>query len=265
MGNASVFQRVEKKYQMSEEQYARFLQKTKELIHEDEFGLHTIHNIYFDTPNYGLIRSSLEKPKYKEKFRMRGYGTVTQDSEIFLEIKKKYQGVVYKRRTCVSYKEAERYVSEGVLPEGSDQIMREIDYFFQFYKPQPQVYLAYDRVAYVGNEDDQLRITIDRNIRSRYERLELGYTGGCRSLNPGTYLMEIKVAMAYPVWLSRILAELQIYPISFSKYGNVYANSVLSGELHPWLREAGGQQISENRKKQREKEKESCLQVYSAV
>lgn len=262
MGNISVFQRVEKKYLLSEEQYSRFLLKTKDSIHEDEYGLHTIHNLYFDTPNYELIRNSLEKPRYKEKFRMRGYGTITEDSDIFLEIKKKYQGVVYKRRTCVCYEEARRYLEKGILPEGGGQIMREIDYFFRFYNPVPQVYLAYDRVAYVGNEDTGLRITIDRNIRSRYECLELSYDGDCSSLNPGMYLMEIKVDAAYPVWLAQILAEICIYPISFSKYGTVYANSVRSKELCPWLKESAERRPLEPGMIKKEKEKELCLQVY---
>lgn len=263
--NNNVFQRVEKKYRMTHEQYEMFLEKMAEYINEDEFGLHTIHNIYYDTPDYGLIRNSLEKPKYKEKFRVRGYGEITRDSQIFLEIKKKYRGVVYKRRTCMTCHEAERYLSARIMPESCDQIMREIDYFFEFYKLQPQVYLAYDRVAYVGNEDAELRITIDRNIRSRYERLELGYDEGCQMLNPGTYLMEIKVPMAYPIWLSHILAELRIYPLSFSKYGTVYANSVLSGELHLWLDKEVEMAAGDNKKEQRRKEKEPCLQVYSAV
>lgn len=265
MGNISVFQRVEKKYQMTQEQYHTFLECIQDYMHVDQFGLHTIHNIYFDTPNYELIRNSLEKPKYKEKFRVRGYGEILDQSPVFLEIKKKYQGIVYKRRTCMTYQEAKKYLNGEPLTENCDQVMREIDYFFRFYRPRPQVYLAYDRVAYVGKEEQELRITIDRNIRSRYEGLELGCDEECMALNPGAYLMEIKVPMAYPLWLSRILGELRIYPLSFSKYGAVYANSVLSGELYPWLQQEKEPETADAGQKQRIKEKESCLQVYSAV
>lgn len=261
----NVFQRVEKKYRMTQAQYELFLERMAGHIHEDEFGLHTIHNIYYDTPDYELIRNSLEKPKYKEKFRVRGYGKITGDSLIFLEIKKKYQGVVYKRRVCMPYHEAEKYLNDRTLPESCNQILYEIDYFLEFHKPLPKVYLAYDRIAYVGNEDAELRITIDRNIRSRYDRLELGYDEGCQLLNPGTYLMEIKVSMAYPIWLSHILADLKIYPLSFSKYGTVYANSVRSGELHPWLDEEMEMTETNNKKEQRREDQDPCLQVYSTV
>ncbi len=88
MAEQNVFKRIEKKYQLSREQCEAFLEKAGNRICTDEYGLHTIHNIYYDTDNYRLIRNSLEKPKYKEKFRIRGYGEVNENSRIFLEIKK---------------------------------------------------------------------------------------------------------------------------------------------------------------------------------
>ena len=254
MGNISVFERVEKKYQMDKEQYRAFLEGAADKIHMDEYGRHTIRNIYYDTTDYELIRHSLDKPKYKEKLRLRGYGEITEESTVFLEIKKKYKGVVYKRRTPLSLGEAKRYLEDGILPQNCDQIMREIDYFMGFYRPEPKLYLAYDREAYVGNEDEDLRITIDEHIRSRRtDGIELGADEGCRMLNAGRYLMEIKVPMAYPIWLARLLSELRIYPVSFSKYGAVYSEAVLSENRNK----------SENR--QKSEEKKLCLQVYSAV
>lgn len=225
------FQRVEKKYQMNQEQYERFLNRVSDRIHPDKFGLHTIHNIYYDTDDYDLIRTSIDKPRYKEKFRVRGYGNITENSKIFLEIKKKYKGVVFKRRIVLSYAEAMDYLTKGIPPKNPDHIFKEIDYFLNFYHPEPKVCLAYDRVAYVGTEDPGLRLTIDRNIRSRFHNLDLGNDTECTYLNENLYLMEIKVPDAYPLWLSDLLCELKIYPSSFSKYGRVYGNALLAGEL----------------------------------
>lgn len=242
MSDQNVFERVEKKYRLNQEQYELFLNRTSDKIHMDEYGLHTIRNIYYDTPNYELIRRSIDKPKYKEKFRLRGYGEIQEDSPVFLEIKKKYQGVVYKRRTQLALRQARAYLNSGTPMEKKSQIMNEIDYFIRFYRPKPRVYLAYDREAFVGNEDESLRITIDRNIRSRSHRLELTYDGECELLNSKEYLMEIKVKEAYPMWLADLLGELEIYPTSFSKYGAVYAQAM--------------QHESES------EEKRICLQVY---
>ena len=226
MSNQNVFERVEKKYRLTQKQYDLFRDAASQKIRMNEYGLHTIRNIYYDTPNYELIRRSIDKPKYKEKLRLRGYGEIHEDSAVFLEIKKKYRGVVYKRRTQLAMMQARAYLESGNVTEKKNQIMKEIDYFIQFYRPKPRVYLAYDREAFVGIEDENLRITIDRNIRSRSHRLELSYDGECEMLNPEEYLMEIKVKEAYPIWLADLLGKLKIYPTSFSKYGEVYAQAV---------------------------------------
>ena len=225
MSNQNAFERVEKKYRLDQKQYESFFDAASERIHMDEYGLHTIRNIYYDTPDHELIRRSLDKPRYKEKFRLRGYGEVQEDSIVFLEIKKKYQGIVYKRREQLSLGQARNYLEEGSRLGQRSQILKEIDYFFERYHPKPMLYLAYDREAYVGNENEELRIIIDRNIRSRSHRLELSYDGECRLLNQGKYLMEIKAADAYPIWLAKLLSELEIFPVSFSKYGAVYSHS----------------------------------------
>lgn len=225
MSDQNVFERVEKKYRLNQKQYRLFLDGAAEKIHMDEYGLHTIRNIYYDTHNYDLIRRSIDKPKYKEKLRLRGYGEIRDDSPVFLEIKKKYRGVVYKRRTQLALYKAREYLKSGTFSQ-KNQIMKEIDYFIGFYNPKPRLYLAYDREAFAGNEDENLRITIDRNIRSRSHRLELSYDEECKTLNPGEYLMEIKVKDAYPIWLADLLGKLEIYPVSFSKYGAVYAQAM---------------------------------------
>ena len=123
----------------------------------------------------------------------------------------------------MAFMQAQEYLESGNITK-KNQILKEIDYFIKFYRPKPRVYLAYDREAFVGNEDENLRITIDQNIRSH--RLELSYDGECKMLNPGEYLMEIKVKEAYPMWLADLLGKLEIYPVSFSKYGAVYAQAM---------------------------------------
>lgn len=221
------FERIEKKYLLTKEQYNSFRQYAAPYISQDMYGKHTICNIYYDTDNYELIRHSLEKPKYKEKLRVRSYGIPGENDLVYLELKKKVNGIVYKRRTALTLKEANRYLQEGLKPQQDNQILREIDYFINFYHPEAKVYLAYDRVAYVGNDDDELRLTIDENIRSRKTNLHLGTKDeGDLLYGGGFYLMEIKVPMSYPIWLAETLSTLKIYPVSFSKYGNLYKENI---------------------------------------
>ena len=227
---AQTFQRVEKKYLISKETYQKFLEETKNYITLDEFGLHKICNIYFDTEQYDLIRNSIEKPVYKEKLRLRSYGTPNEEDKVYLELKKKWKGIVYNRRISLRLKEAKDYFYRGVMPKEQGQIMKEIDYFVRFYHPEPKLYLAYDRRAYYGKEDPALRITFDEKIRSREEhlRLEEGDYGEAL-LKEDMILMEVKIPGSMPIWLSQIMAGLHIYPTSFSKYGNVYKRKMTLG------------------------------------
>ena len=198
--------------------------------------MHTICNIYFDTDDDVLIRRSIEKPIYKEKLRLRSYGIPGQGSTEYLEIKKKYKKVVYKRRIPLTYEQAENYLQHGILPEpktgSKDQILRELRYFHEHYQPKPKVFLAYDRIALIGLDDPDLRVTFDCNIRCREDRLDpaLGDDGEL-ILPADMVLMEIKVPGAYPIWMTRILSREKLYPTSFSKYGNFYKQKLLASLL----------------------------------
>lgn len=225
----NVFQRYEKKYLMNDQQYQALTNFLQGRMTSNEYGRHTICNIYFDTPDFRLIRTSIEKPIYKEKIRLRSYGVPKKEDTVFVELKKKYKGVVFKRRVPLQLREAEQYLLRGNKFPKPGQILKEIDYFLDFYQPLiPQVYLAYDRLAMCSNENPDLRITFDTNIRWRENVLDLSKgVWGKSLLEPGQHLMEVKIPGAMPLWLSRGLAVLGIYPTSYSKYGNCYKNYLI--------------------------------------
>lgn len=226
-----VFARTEKKYRIAGEQIERFLEKIAPHVEEDIYGCYSLNNLYFDTETDELIQRSLEKPVYKEKLRLRSYGIPGDEDKVFLELKKKYKGVVYKRRAEMTMEEARNYLDKGVKPAlANHQIMNEIDYFMQLYHPEPKLFLAYDRRAYSGIEDEQLRITIDWNIRSRREHIDLQYGDeGQKLLGEDEAILEIKGNYAMPLWLVDILNEESIFPVSFSKYGEIYKKEQLDG------------------------------------
>jgi hypothetical protein len=218
-----VFQRYEKKYLLDDETYQAFRKDLDAYMTEDDFGLHTIRNIYFDTRDDELIRTSIEKPKYKEKFRVRCYGQPEDEGVCFLEIKKKYNGLVNKRRIPLHMQEAEAYLKEGIAPAKTGQIFHEVDYFLEHYDIEPKRYIAYDRVALYGNEDPEFRVTFDTNIRSRTKNLTLYSDDDTELLlSPGYHLMEVKISNAMPLWFAHLLSKYGIYNTSFSKYGMFY-------------------------------------------
>ena len=222
-----VFKRSEKKYLLDVEQYREISKRIKAFMTADKYGLSTICNIYYDTESFELIRRSIDKPCYKEKLRVRSYGVPRENDLVFVEIKKKYNGIVYKRRVSMVLSEAVDYLENRNRPKAENQIFREIDYFINYYNPRPAVYLAYDRLAYYGNVDNNVRVTFDTNIRSRSYDLSLAAGDyGEKLLKEGQYLMEIKIAGAMPMWMVEILSDMKLYPTTFSKYGNIYAKSI---------------------------------------
>ena len=226
-----VFERHEKKYLITEEVYQSLLKRLEEYMHPDQFGLHTICSLYLDSDDYLLANRSMGKPDYKEKLRLRSYGLPQPDTTVYLELKKKLKGVTYKRRIPLSYETAERYMLLGESTEERSQIMQEIDYFFHLYKPEPKILLFYERIALCGNEDEELRVTFDTNIRWRAHDLSLSQgDAGELILPPGMRLMEIKIADSFPLWMSQMLSEFKIYPASFSKYCTAYTR--LQKEMH---------------------------------
>ena len=228
------FARKEIKYRMTEEQYLQFLEAASLLIEPDGAFPHSqILNIYYDTPNHDLVNRSMQKPKYKEKLRLRSYGVPKADSQTFLEIKKKFNGIVYKRRTTLTCAEATAFIdpdgnSDRKLPEtlASTQIGRELTYFRDFYHPIPAMVLCYDRDSYMGTFDHSFRLTIDRNIRYRTDELDLtlGDHGKILDKDFG-YLMELKASGSIPLPIVQLLSACKIYPTSFSKYGRAYTDS----------------------------------------
>lgn len=226
MAYANTFKRREMKFLLTKSQYKIIREAIAPYMTEDEFGFHTIQNIYFDNVNDDLVRYSLGKPIFKQKLRLRAYGSaVKDDDEAFLEIKKKYRGITYKRRLDMTYKELFDYAANGVLPEKRGQVFEEINYLVTHMNLLPRIVICYDREAFYGNDDKEFRITFDCNIRYRTEDLDLRSGDYGKRLENAPYrIMEVKAAGAIPRWMVDILSENKIYNGSFSKYGTIYQN-----------------------------------------
>ena len=223
-----VFKRFECKYLITKEEALDLEKYICNYIPKDAYPNCTIQSLYYDTPTYQLIRNSIEKPFYKEKLRIRTYTIPSKDTDVFLELKKKSDKIVFKRRVIMKYQEALDYFNTDSQLEG--QIGKEINYFKSFYKNlQPSFLIIYDRNAYCDTVTD-LRITFDFNIRFRTDNLSLSNEPvGELILDEDKVLMEIKTCMGYPKWLNDYLSSHQMYKTSFSKYGTAYKRVILGG------------------------------------
>ena len=233
MACITTMQRYEIKYLLGAREKEAVLQAMSPYMELDEYGRTTIRNVYFDTDSFRLIRRSLEKPAYKEKLRIRSYQPARPDDPVFVELKKKYRSVVYKRE-----QEALQSFRENTPLPLQSQIADEIEYFRNYYAPlRPTAFLSYEREAFRMTDGSDFRVTFDENILCRNRDFSLGSEiYGVSLLPEGCTLMELKPPGGLPLWLTSVLTRFHIYQTSFSKYGTAYQKflyqSVRGGSFH---------------------------------
>ncbi len=223
MQDILIFKRYEKKYRLTQAEYELLMSKIAHELVPDKHGRSMLCSLYLDTPDYLLIRNSIEAESYKEKLRLRSYGLPEGDKKLFFEIKKKYNGVVYKRRVSMTMNEAFKYIDDGIVPTTS-QIMREIDYAMKLYRqPKPGICILCEREAYFAKNDPEVRLTFDENLRYRIGfPISENLCEGTPIVEKEERILEIKTPGAMPMWLARALSECGIFPSKFSKYAHAY-------------------------------------------
>lgn len=229
MSYQMVFARHELKYLLTRKQKNAILESMGPYMSPDEYGPTTIRNIYFDTGSFRLIRRSMEHPAYKEKLRLRSYRPSAAADPVFVELKKKYKAVVYKRRLLMPQAKAMNCLCSGKPLPLDSQIAREIDYFCSYYRGlAPKVFLSYDRQAYQAQDGSGFRVTFDENILSRREDFSFDRgIYGTPLLKKDMTLMEIKTPGGIPLWMTHCLTDNRIFKTSFSKYATAYQNTIL--------------------------------------
>lgn len=230
-----VFKRYELKYILDSAQYAAIKAEIEKRLCPDEFGRNTVQSLYYDTPDNRLIRASIEKPAFKEKLRVRCYNLNDDDKNVYVEMKRKYDGVVYKRRIACKEGDIAALLNGEAQTDGktqTSQIGKELDYFVRFYgNLVPKILILCEREAFCDKESD-LRVTFDENIRYRADDLDFYSSLGGENLLPDDcVLMELKSGSAFPLWLCRILGEQNIKKQSFSKYGSAYEREFIKSKL----------------------------------
>ncbi|MBS7578102.1 MULTISPECIES: polyphosphate polymerase domain-containing protein [unclassified Enterococcus] len=221
----TIFERREKKYLLTKVKFNLLMAELEKYMTVDEYGLHTIHTVYYDTDDFDVIRHSVSKPKFKEKLRLRSYGQAEKSSPVYLELKKKVAGVTYKRRVALDYQTAQNYLKYGRKPSQMNQVFKEIDYYMQQQVLKPKVLISYDRLALSGLSDPDFRITFDQNIRyslSSFDLTAIADEYETPLVRSDEILMEVKILGAFPLEISQLFSKLAIFQNKFTKYGNVY-------------------------------------------
>ncbi len=216
------FKRVEDKYVLNQTQAREFLARISEHVHEDVYFRYTVHSLYYDSKGCDLMVRTLMKPDYKMKMRLRCYVEPKGNTPVFLETKKKFDDIVYKRRISLTRDEAHNYLEHGIMHHVRNNTAEEIDYLMKYYHLKRKVIIFYDRECWAANEEQDVRITLDSRIRYRLDHVNLQEYGNETHLDDEKIVLEVKAMDRYPLWLTRVLSQMGLYKGSFSKYGSIY-------------------------------------------
>ena len=228
------FKRYEYKYILNGQTYAAIMRGISPYVEADPYCVdgkrYSLYNIYYDTEDYSVIRHSVSSPAFKEKLRLRSYYQDPKpDDKVFVELKKKADGCVNKRRISLRYEDAVALIQTGRgVKNGNflnDQVLKEIEYYISTHPIAQKTYVAYDRAAFFLKEDKNIRITFDTELRAG--PAELGEDGALPLADSDTYIMEIKISNRIPLWLAKLLSENGVYRHGFSKYGTYYKTKIL--------------------------------------
>ena len=234
---AGVFHRFEKKFILTHEQYAEIAQTLCARMKIDDNNksgdMYHVRSLYYDTPHNSLISEALSTPRYKEKVRLRAYGKPQRDDIVFVEIKKKVNGVGSKRRIELPLNDAYMFLDCGRLPcsyeDDKAQVMREIYAILSRngMNLRPSALISYSRLALDGLEDKGLRITFDSDLRGQTHDLLLeSEDRGTPIIDSEHVVMEVKAPAALPLWLTRQLSHRQTFARKFSKYRAIYQKTL---------------------------------------
>lgn len=236
-----IFSRKEQKYLITRKQQEELVERIGSNMRNDKNGIdgrYSVTSLYFDNAEKGVYFETKNKLTYRQKLRLRVYDDANLDSTAFFEVKQKHKKVVNKRRMLLPLREAYRYLEEdgqsglSNYKTSNPQVMKEIDYFRTFYNLRPEMVVSYSRHALHGIDDAELRITFDFDLRCRKEDLHIeNGPYGEHFIDPNLVVLEVKVDHSVPLWLARILQELQCEQRSASKFCT--SMELLSGEDLP--------------------------------
>lgn len=221
------FQRIETKYILDRATLALLEAEMQPYLIPDDYATSTISNVYFDNDDFQMIQDSIAKKGGREKLRMRTYvEEPTDDSQVFLEIKKKCDEVGFKYRLVSNLTSVVNYIENGLANQtiSDERVKTEVEELQEYYVDlKPKMVISYERYSMKGLEDKKVRVTVDSNIRYRDYDVDLtSGRYGLPLLEEGQVIMEIKISGQYPQWLADILTKYRLEDQSFSKYGRAY-------------------------------------------
>jgi len=225
------FQRRELKYYLPKQLYPELIRLIRpymtldEHLKRNEAKSYLVRSLYLDTDDFRFYHEKLAGSHTRRKFRIRGYND--ERSEVFLEVKRKYNNIIVKERALIHHEELPKILDRygGYHPDGkrSDAEIKVINSFLLFVpmlQLRPAVLVAYEREAYTGIFDDGVRLTLDRNLRCLSGRIadDIFYTGTDWRFVNNRCILELKFNNTLPFFFKRVIQKLNLWAEAIPKY-----------------------------------------------
>jgi len=231
--------RYELKYILNRSQYEQVVDALADYMETDSYsegGRYLVTSLYYDTANYKAYWEKINGHRFRRKVRVRVYNAhmVSPDSPCFVEIKQRTNKTLQKKRVTLPYSSAVALCGSGEetnVPSETDQaVIQEVLYLSNTLQLQPACVVSYDRLAFNGSQyDPGLRVTFDTNLKCRTHDLTLlsqGYANNYFFVPPQWCVMEVKVNLRAPYWLTRVISRYHCTLRRISKYCTALEQSI---------------------------------------
>lgn len=185
-------------------------------------GAYTITSLYLDSPRLVLYRDTLDGAKNRFKLRLRTYADGPGD-DVFCEVKKRMDGVIYKRRARVARERAQAFLAGDAFAIERASPSRDAAEFGMLARrivAGPTLRVRYRREAFESTGADPVRVTFDTELAYALSPSgELsGSVGDWLSTPLTDPILEIKFTNTYPAWLSELARRFDLRRRSIAKY-----------------------------------------------
>jgi SPX domain protein involved in polyphosphate accumulation len=226
-------QRFELKYKISEETALRVRDFVSSYLIPDEFAegkpnfSYAVHSLYLDSDDMRLYWDTINGNKNRFKLRLRYYDD-NPHSPVFFEIKRRMNNCILKQRGGVRH-EAVRWLLAGHIPEASHLVSKETKALVALLRfsqlmgemgASPKAHIFYMREAWMGLNDNTVRVTLDREIGCDPHfstEVSTHVENPAFAFRPQVVL-ELKFTNRFPVWFEDLVRSCDLVLTGAAKY-----------------------------------------------
>lgn len=199
----------------------------------DEYGAlrpnlsYPVHSLYLDSDDLSTYHQTVNGTKNRFKLRLRYYDD-RPDTPVFFEIKRRVNDCILKQRGGVR-RDAVPSLLAGHLPEPSHLLSDEPKHMVALQRfsllmnqinARPKAHVAYVREAWISEENNAVRVTMDRQMTCEPRFVPEVSTGSENPVMPfgQQVILELKFTDRFPDWFGEMIRVFSLMQFAAAKY-----------------------------------------------